>query len=272
MLVWIHTIKIMGCSNRSPVAAHCSLVERSTVAGWRAAVGRSPADTGLAVDCTESYLEVKASTHQLLLIWGGTLPLLRLDTFRQAAVAGKYYKMTITSFIVVLRRFIKGPVIALLTIWRLLIRVLPMTCGEHNSAHAKNSLQRQNPLTHQREIIIWFEAKTFIIHVQWQNDARKQHFQSFSLQSFQKNKTTVRKLALFHHATATTLSEIWNFSTPKGTVWTQTHWEETELTPMPVEFCFVKEDSDREEELKLQHDSKSGLGLWDNTKRKWHVL
>lgn len=90
--------------------------------------------------------------------------------------------------------------------------------------------------------------------------------------NFAKNKTTVRKFALFHQPTATTLSEIWNFSTPKGTVWTQTRWEETEPTPMPVEFCFEKEDRGREEELKFQHDSKSGLGQWDSTKRKWHVL
>lgn len=64
--VWIRTIK--GCSNHSPVAVHCSLVERSTAAGWRVAAGWSPVDTGLAVDCTESYLEVEAhSIYEVVL-------------------------------------------------------------------------------------------------------------------------------------------------------------------------------------------------------------
>lgn len=35
---------------------------------------------------------------------------------------------------------------------------------------------------------------------------------------------------------AMTLSEIWNFSTPKGTVWTQTHWEESIWDECSVSF------------------------------------
>lgn len=63
MFVWMQATGCVGCTYRIPVAVHCSLVERSTAAGWRAAAGQSPADTGPAVDCTESYLEVYTQVH-----------------------------------------------------------------------------------------------------------------------------------------------------------------------------------------------------------------
>ncbi len=68
----IHTIGCMCCSNRIPVTVRCSLAETSTAAGWRAAADQNPADTGLAVDYTESYLEVflHRYTCELLIIGG----------------------------------------------------------------------------------------------------------------------------------------------------------------------------------------------------------
>lgn len=65
------TLWAEDCSDRILVVVHCSLVEKSTAADWRAAAGQSPADTEPAADCTESYLKVHMNRYisQLLHLW-----------------------------------------------------------------------------------------------------------------------------------------------------------------------------------------------------------
>lgn len=168
-------------------------------------------------------------------------------------------------------RFIKGSVVALLAIWRLLIRVFPVTCREHCSTRAQTPLQRQNPLNIQkRNYYSRFEAQTFIMHAQLASILCTKH----------KEKTPWRKFALSPQHTAMALSEIWNFGTPKGTVWTQTHWEETELKPMSV-FCnflspilFLSHNKGKRRWRGGRAEASVNLAQaqWDSAKRKWHDL
>lgn len=194
-------------------------------------------------------------------------------------------KRTVTSFIIMLWRFIKGPVVALLTIWRLLIRVLPVTCREHDSTHAKTPVQKANPTYIQKtNYYPQFEA-TNIHNACAATELQAQTTLLRLLTSIlckQHRETPWRKFALFPQHTAIALSEIWNFGTPKGTVWTQTQWEETELRPMSV-FCsffspilFIshnkgKKDDDWEEELKLAAVNLA-QACGDCANRKWHDL
>lgn len=154
MILWAE-----DCSDHILVVVRCSLVEKSTVADWRAAAGQSPADTEPAVDCTESYLKVHMNRYicQLLNLSNRVVTVFVICTWTDWGVnleKNLRFEITVTSFIVMLGRFIKRPLIALLSIWRLWIWVLSVTCGEHDSTHAKTPVQNQNPRTCRREIRI----------------------------------------------------------------------------------------------------------------------
>lgn len=139
-----------------------------------------------------------------------------------------------------LGRFIKRPLVTLLTVWWLWIWVLSVTCREHDSRTCKNSCAKPKPTFRQKgNYYSKFEAKTFIIDVQSQNYKHKQYFSRLHTSTCRKHKETPwKKFIVSPQNTATALSEIWNFGTPKGTVWTQTHWEEKELRLMSVFVIF----------------------------------
>lgn len=60
------------------------------------------------------------------------------------------------------------------------------------------------------------------------NKITSTHFYSFSRQYY--SQSTRKHPGGSLRSFLNTLSEIWNFGTPKGTVWTQTHWEETNVS------------------------------------------
>lgn len=100
----------------------------------------------------------------------------------------------------------------------------------------KNSSAKAKP-TYIQKRNSQLEAEMLTIHVQEQSHKQK-HFSRLLTSTLctKRKETPWMKFALSPQHTAIALSEIWNFGTPKGTVWTQTQWEETESRPMLV-FC-----------------------------------
>lgn len=97
------------------------------------------------------------------------------------------------------------------------------TC-KNSSAKAKSSDRRK------RSYYLQVAAKTFIINVCQQIYTRTPfcqpfHFNCNTKHFSKKTKTPQMKFELSLWHAAISLSEIWNFGTPKGTVWTQTQWQ-----------------------------------------------
>lgn len=147
-----------------------------------------------------------------------------------------------------LGRFIKRPLIALLSIWRRRIRVLSVTCREHDSKHSKFHVHAGGKL----EFIVWSR------NVQNRFTTTKLQTQTTYCKLCIKHKETPWKESMAPQHIATALSEIWNlkFRHTKGdSMDTDTLRRNRIETDVNLRFSsptIREKDNDWMEELRIQ--------------------